>query len=62
MIQVTITGHDGKAILPQDLASAADLQAVVYQAKNLIRACENIEHAIKNLKHSASKQGGIPYL
>lgn len=63
MIRVTILDHDGKAISPQDLTTAADLRDAVEQARNVIRACETVA---REKNPPASQHGqrptGVPYL
>lgn len=62
MVKVVIIDQNGKAILPKDLTSASDLEDVANQARNLISACENITHQMRQAKNPANRQGGTPYL
>jgi len=61
MTRLAILDQDGKVLSPKDVASAADLLALVEQARKMIRDCELVarQHGPKN---QAAGTGQIPYL
>jgi hypothetical protein len=61
MIRLAILDSHGKVVLPNDVATAAELIAVVEQAKGLIRECERLAQN-KQPQRSAAASGQIPYL
>jgi len=60
MIRLAIIDSDGKTRLPKDFATAAELVAVVEQARILIRECERLSEQ-KNPKRHAPGSGQVPY-
>lgn len=42
MLRLAIIDQDGKAVTPQDVATAAELLAIGEQARSLIRECERL--------------------
>jgi hypothetical protein len=60
MVRVAIVDQEGKFVLPKDVATAAELLALVEQAKSLIRDCERLARQ-KGQSH-APGSGQTPYL
>jgi hypothetical protein len=60
MIHISITDRDGKVLLPQELATVAELREVADWARSLVRECERLA----KLKQEAAPaaKGGVPYL
>lgn len=65
MIQVVILDQ-GKAVLPRNLTSLAQVKAAAEQARNLASECERLMQAKpaqgSEPKQGDPKQGGTPYL
>ena len=61
MIRLAIINSDGKVWAPKDVPTAAELLAIVEQARNLIRECERLSHEKGNKSH-APGSGQVPYL
>ena len=58
MLRVAIVTAEGKILKPQDLATAAELQQAVEQARQLIRECERLATS----KMPAQGAPKVPYL
>jgi hypothetical protein len=61
MIRLAIIDQDGHVLLPKDVATAAELLALVEQAKTVIRDCERLVQQ-KGPKSQAAGTGHVPYL
>jgi hypothetical protein len=61
MIRIALLNHDGQAILPKDLTSAADIRDAVDQARNLILECNCV--VLQNAPNNAQgdRGTGVPY-
>jgi len=60
MIRVAIVNSEGKLVPPEELATAAELQQVVNQARNLIRDCEQLARG-KSQSNAAVPAQKAPY-
>jgi hypothetical protein len=60
MIRVGIINQEGKIVSPQELTTAAELQAAMEQARKLIRECERLATA-KMKESSPAASGKVPY-
>jgi hypothetical protein len=60
MIRVVIVNSEGKQMSLEELSTAAELQQVVNQARNLIRDCERLAHA-KGPQQSTASAHKAPY-
>ena len=58
MIQLSLVDKDGKAVVPQDLATVGEIHEVSEWAKRLIHECERLMKT-KNPKKPGS---GVPYM
>ncbi len=58
MIRVTIVNETGKVLMPQELATAAELRAAASQATALKNECERLA----TLKEPKTGAGKVPYL
>jgi hypothetical protein len=61
MIRLTIVDQDGKVVLPQNVASAADLLALADQARTIIRDCERLARQQKEIESPYAAPGKVPY-
>jgi len=61
VIQVIVVDQAGKRLALPDIATAAELNAVVEQARALIRECER-EARLKAGPVRQGGGGGVPYL
>ena len=60
MIRLAIIDQDGKVLSPQDVATAAELLALVEQARCVIRDCERVmQQKGPNSRHAAATK--VPY-
>lgn len=60
MMRLVILDSDGKVRSPKDLDSAAQLLALVEQARNLVRECERLAQQ-KSKTSVAPGSGKVPY-
>lgn len=58
MIRATLMDENGKAVLPQDLPTMAELHEAAEKARALVRECDRLAD-LKNPKRY--KQGTAPY-
>jgi hypothetical protein len=61
MIRITLLNHDGQAILPKDLTTAADIRDAVDQARNLILECNRVVLQNAPNSNSGDRGMGVPY-
>ena len=62
MIRLTIVDQNRKVLLPQDVATAAELLALAEQARTMIRDCESLARLHKKAEFAASGSSQAPYL
>lgn len=62
MIRLTIVDQNGKVLLPQEVATATELLALVEQARTIIRDCENLARLHKKVEIPVSESRQAPYL
>ena len=55
MIRLTIVDQNGKVLLPKDVSNAAELLALVEQARTLIRDCESLARQYKKTEIPTSE-------
>jgi hypothetical protein len=61
MIRLTIVDQNGKVLLPQDVSNAAELLALVEQARTIIRDCESLVRLHKKTESPATGSKQVPY-
>ena len=60
MIRITMVDESGKTVLPEDLATMAELHEAAEKARALVRVCDRLAD-LKNPKRAAQSQGSAPY-
>ena len=61
MLRLAIINPEGKIVAAKDVPTAAELVALVEQARTVIRDCERLVQQLKN-KSGAPAAGQVPYL
>ena len=61
MLRLAIVDQNGKIVPPAEVPTAAELVALVNQARNVIRDCEQAARQL-NTKVGAAGSGTAPYM